>query len=152
MKTASFILIAALGLGLVSARAGEKKAVKPSAAKGVQDTLTLPYPEADTLKNPLKPTRASLTEGKSLFSRNCATCHGANGKADNPVGRAFTPPAKNLTDPIWQRRFSDGQIFAVITWGISGTGMVAYVKALGEEDRWNLVNYIRTLAPKKAGK
>jgi mono/diheme cytochrome c family protein len=152
MKTASFILLVALGLGLASARAGDQKAGKTSGTKAAQDTLALPNPEADTLKNPVKVTRASLAEGKTLFSRNCATCHGANGKADNPVGRAFTPPARNLTDTTWQRRFSDGQIFAAITTGVPGTGMVAYVKALGEEDRWTLVNYIRTLAARKRGK
>jgi mono/diheme cytochrome c family protein len=140
MKTAAFFLAAALGLGAAFALAGE-----------------LPGPAAvaqDTLKNPVAATAASLAKGKSLFSKNCASCHGAKGNGDSPTGKAFTPPARDFTDTTWQGRKTDRQIFVVIAQGIPGTGMVPFEKNIKEGDRWNLVNYIRSFKVKgvKAGK
>lgn len=151
MKATAFILAIALSLGAAFALAGEQK---PGSVSGALDTLKLPYPQADTLKNPVAATTASLAKGKSFFSKNCATCHGAKGNGNTPVGKAFNPPARDLTDITWQRRYTDGQIFAVISEGIQETGMVAFDKTIKEGDRWNLVNYIRTLKVKetKAGK
>ncbi len=41
---------------------------------------------------------------------------------------------------------SDGQIFDWITNGISSLGMPAFGEVIEEEDRWHLINYIRTFA------
>lgn len=149
MKAGAFFLAVALVLGAAFAMDGEQK---PGSAAGAQDVLKLPYPQADTLRNPVKAIAASLAKGKTLFAKNCATCHGAKGDGNTPTGKAFTPPARNLTDTTWQRRYPDGQIFAVVTMGIPGTGMISFEKSIPEGDRWNLVNYIRSLVPKKVGK
>jgi mono/diheme cytochrome c family protein len=146
MKTAALVLAIALGLG-----AGALAGQLPGSAAGVQESLKLPYPQADTLKNPIAANPASLTKGKSLFSKNCASCHGTKGNGDTPLGKAFNPPARDFTDTTWQGRYTDGQIFAVIAKGIPGTGMVPFEKSIKEGDRWNLVNYIRTLSLPKKG-
>ncbi len=43
------------------------------------------------------PARAG--DGEALYSEHCATCHGADGRADTPVGKALKVPS--LADPEW---------------------------------------------------
>ncbi len=149
MRALWFGVILCLGMVLFSVT----HAADPKGGSVVtQQTIKLPYPEADSMKNPVKATAASLAKGKSLYTKNCATCHGAKGDGNTPTGKAFNPPARNLTDTAWQRLYSDGQIFAVISKGIPGTGMVSYDKIIPGGDVWNVVNHIRSLVSKKAGK
>lgn len=103
-------------------------------------------------KNPVKATAASIAKGKAAFAKNCVPCHGERGDGNTPTGKALNPPAQNLTDPAFQKEHTDGQLFTAITQGVSGTGMISWEKTISEKDRWNLVNYIRTLAPKAEGK
>jgi hypothetical protein len=44
---------------------------------------------------------------------------------------------------------TDLQLFEWIGDGFPGSRMPAFKSSLSEKDRWNLVNFIRTLAPKK---
>lgn len=110
------------------------------------------HPDAAALKNPVKPTAASIAKGKAVFAKNCVTCHGEKADGDTPTGKALNPPAENLTDPAFQKDHTEGQIFTSITKGVTGTGMTSWEKAISEKDRWNLVNYIRSLGPKEKGK
>ena len=107
------------------------------------------HPKAAALKNPVKPTEASTSNGKALFTEHCATCHGPKTDGDSPVGKALNPPAANLTDANWKHGGTDGEMFMVITRGALGTGMISFEKVLSEKDRWDLVNYIRSLGPQK---
>lgn len=152
MKSIWLGMFVFLGMALISStQAADPKGGKKAGSAETQQTIKLPYPEADSMKNPVKATAASLAKGKSVYAKNCATCHGAKGDGNSPTGKAFNPPARNLTDASWQRLYSDGQIFAVISKGIPGSGMVTYEKIIPEVDRWNVVNYIRSLVSKKAG-
>jgi mono/diheme cytochrome c family protein len=55
----------------------------------------------------------------------------------------------DLTDTTWQHGSSDGEIFAAIRDGIGPKfSMDSYKGKLSEEDIWNVVNYIRSLAVK----
>lgn len=107
------------------------------------------HADAAALKNPVKATAASIAKGKTLFAKNCATCHGPKADGDTPTGKALNPPAANLTDTTWKHGSSDGEIFTAITKGATGTGMSSYEKVIPEKDRWNLTNYLKSLAPKK---
>ncbi len=95
----------------------------------------------DTLKNPLKGNEESLKKGKKLYGQQCATCHGIKGKGDGVAGAALTPHPANFTSSKVQSQ-SDGAIF----WKISSgrPPMAAYKDILTSEQRWQLVNYIRT--------
>jgi mono/diheme cytochrome c family protein len=101
------------------------------------------------LQNPVKATAASIAKGKDLFAKDCATCHGLKANGNTPTGKALNPPASNLTDAAWKHGGTDGEIFTTITKGIAGTGMTPWEKSVLEKDRWNLVNYIKTMGPKK---
>ncbi len=77
--------------------------------------------------------------GKVIYEKNCLGCHGKTGAG---VGGA-TP---NLTDPKRMTALSDQHLFDVITSGRPGTGMPAWGTVLTEQDRWNVVSYVRTFA------
>lgn len=100
--------------------------------------------EAKAIKNPVsaKKLKSSAKKGAAIFKNFCVACHGANGLGDGPGGKNLTPKPANLSSEFVQSQ-SDGEIF----WKISnGRGfMIKWDPMIKEEDRWNLVNYIRTL-------
>jgi mono/diheme cytochrome c family protein len=102
--------------------------------------------KANALKNPQPATAASLQNGQFLYLNHCLSCHGVN--ADGKGERASTislAPA-NLTDRAAIGRESDGLLFWKISEGHDP--MPAYKNRLSESDRWDLVNYLRTLSRK----
>jgi len=86
---------------------------------------------------------ASISKGESIYKTRCVVCHGITGKGDGPAGASLTPKAADHASESVQSQ-TDGEIF----WKMSeGRGpMVGWKLIISEEDRWNLVNYIRTLA------
>ena len=93
--------------------------------------------------NPVSADQVSLTRGKELFNINCAICHGFQGMGDGTVGKVFTKPPANLTEPRVQD-LSDGAIFLVISNGVPNR-MPPLNENLNVRDRWDVVNYVRTL-------
>jgi mono/diheme cytochrome c family protein len=87
---------------------------------------------------------ASVARGAELFHINCTACHGIDGKGTGPVA-AFLQNKKpaDLTSPAIQF-LSDGAIFMVITNGMPGT-MPALNENLTVRERWDVVNFVRTL-------
>jgi hypothetical protein len=90
-------------------------------------------------------TRGSVKAGIKVFNDNCVSCHGEKGKGDGLLATMLPYKPANLdTSEVWQQ--TDGAIF----WKI-GTGrypMPAWDPALTEEDRWNVINFMRsTFAP-----
>jgi mono/diheme cytochrome c family protein len=99
---------------------------------------------ASRRKNPLPADENSVAVGKTVYTKECFSCHGAAGKGDGPAAKALTKSPGNLSDPkMWEQ--TDGALFWKITTGRAP--MPYYEKLLTEEQRWNVINYIRTLAP-----
>ena len=105
------------------------------------------HPEAQKLKNPVPPDEPSIAEGRKVYLRCCASCHGPSGKGDGSMALAGGTPS-NLVDETWDHGSSDGEIFVVIRDGTS-SDMESYKDRLTEKQTWQLVNYIRSLIPKK---
>lgn len=102
-------------------------------------------PEAAALVNPIPSTPASLARGKQMYGIYCSVCHGLDGmsnQAELPVARRMSesgmPPLPLIATP----GYSDGFIFTKIRYG--KPGMPAYPQ-IPPEDRWHIVNYLRTL-------
>jgi cytochrome c6 len=76
-----------------------------------------------------------------LFAKQCASCHGKDGRAKTIKGKL--KHARNLTDPDWQGRVSDERIFNSIMNGKEK--MPAYGKKLSQEQIEALAAYVRTL-------
>lgn len=104
------------------------------------------HPEAQKLKNPVPSDAASIEEGRKLYLRHCASCHGPSGKGDGSMALAGGTPA-NLTDESWDHGSSDGEIYVVIRDGTT-SDMEPYKDRLTEKQMWQLVNYIRSLGAK----
>src|SRR5215470_9132195 len=100
-----------------------------------------PAPSA-AKKNPIAPTQDSIAAGQKLYSKTCAMCHGKGGDADGPAVIELNIHPAKLSDPQLATE-SDGSLFWKITTGKKP--MPSYGKRLSETDRWNLVNYVRTL-------
>ena len=106
-----------------------------------QDVWKAP-PEAKNLKNPQAATPDSVAAGKKLADKNCVSCHGQQGKGDGPVAAALKPPKPEDFASPRVKAESDGELFWKTT---NGRGTMPPYKHLPDKDRWDLVNYIRSL-------
>jgi cytochrome c6 len=76
------------------------------------------------------------------YSKNCATCHGKDGRADTFKSRHHVH-ARDLTDARWQSSVSDERILESIT---NGRGrMPAFKRKLTTEQITSLLEYVRGL-------
>ncbi len=102
------------------------------------------YIEAEGVpQNPVKADAASLSRGAELFSINCMQCHGSGGKGDGPISIYIKNKPADLTGlPV--QALTDGGIFLTISDGIQGK-MPALNENFTVRERWDVVNYVRTL-------
>jgi mono/diheme cytochrome c family protein len=123
-----------IGIGLVSAVLVAGVGAGQAAAQGEWKAPA----DAKNAKNPVK----GVGNAKKSVETNCASCHGATGKGDGPAAVALPPPKPaDWTAPVVQSQ-TDGELFWKIT---NGRGAMPPWKHLPEKERWEIVNYIRTL-------
>ncbi|HEX9838952.1 MAG TPA: cytochrome c [Anaerolineales bacterium] len=96
-------------------------------------------------ENPVEADDASLTRGKELFVINCQMCHGQTGEGTGPIAPFLANKPANLTSDVVQSK-SDGSIFLTVTNGITGK-MPPLNENLTVPERWDVVNFLRTLKP-----
>jgi copper transport protein len=102
---------------------------------------------AAALKNPVTASAESIAAGKQTYQRRCASCHGTTGEGS--LGNDLIGPAPNLVDATWDHGSTDGEIFTNIKNGIGPDFMmVPWKDELKNEEIWNVVNYLRSLAMK----
>lgn len=101
--------------------------------------------EAAEVKNPLPSDAASINMGRTLYKTQCSPCHGDKGKGDGPAAVALTPKPADHTSKALQAE-SDGSLFYKISEGRKP--MPTFKNTLKENQRWALINYIRTLSKK----
>lgn len=100
-------------------------------------------PTAVNRPNPLAGNAKATALGQKLYMGNCMTCHGATGNGDGPGAAALEKRPANLGERI-RAGESDGALFWKISEGRSP--MISWKGSLSETQRWELVNYIKTLA------
>ncbi len=110
--------------------------------------LTRPVIIETVQENPIPPNQESVMAGENLYVVTCAPCHGLSGKGDGSVGLTLNPRPADLTQHAIPGVHTDAQLFEWITNGFPGSRMPPFKSALSDTDRWNLVNFVRTLAPK----
>jgi mono/diheme cytochrome c family protein len=96
-------------------------------------------------ENPVAADEASIARGAQLYAIHCQMCHGVKFDGRGPVGNLLRPflPA-DLTSALVQSK-SDGSLFLTITLGVEGR-MPALNENLLVRDRWDIVNFLRTIA------
>lgn len=115
-----------------------------------KNTWDLPA-DAGKTKNPVAATEESIAQGKELFMTkkgNCIFCHGETGSGNKANLAKLRRVPADLSDHKRMPKLSDGEIFWKITKGIPG--IMPSREMLTEEERWHLVNFVRTLANEKS--
>jgi len=109
-----------------------------------QDEWKVPA-EYQTMKNPTNASdKENLSIGKSLYSKHCKSCHGKEGLGDGPKAADQDGDLGDFSSDETQGQ-TDGALFYKITTGRDD--MPKFSKKLpDDEDRWLIVNYMRTLA------
>lgn len=95
------------------------------------------------LVNPIEANEESLAEGKTIYSRNCRSCHGKLGDGTGAGGQDLSTKVTDFTDPDFQQQ-SEGSIFWKITTGRND--MESYKEELDDDEIWKIVIYIKTFA------
>jgi mono/diheme cytochrome c family protein len=98
-------------------------AMPPGSVPRQGGEVVIPKEERDLAaarRNPVTATPESVRLGGELYAVYCTACHGGSGKGD---------------DGYWQSYLSVG-----------GAVMPSYGEALTAEERWHVVNFLRTLA------
>lgn len=103
-----------------------------------------PPPQIKTEANPVAATPESLAAAKSLYMSHCAHCHGQTGAGDGSEAGKLSVQPTDFTDALAMKKATDGELFWRI--GAGRRPMPSFAKKLTEQERWELVNYIRTLA------
>jgi mono/diheme cytochrome c family protein len=130
MRLVAF-LIALLSSALVAVSEEQSKA-----------QWTAPAAEARK-KNSVSSNESSIAAGQKIYLKRCVACHGKTGNGDGPDAADLGIHPAKLSDPVIQAE-TDGELFWKIT--IGKKPMPKYGTRLSPTDRWNVINYLRTLA------
>ena len=105
-------------------------------------------PNMGAPENPMPADKDSVTRGAELYAIHCQMCHGTTGEGGGPIAPFLVnfKPA-DLTTDVAQSK-SDGSIFLTITNGLEGR-MPALNENLTVSERWDVVNFLRTLKASK---
>ncbi len=101
---------------------------------------------AKNKKNHVAANEASVAAGKDIYTKNCYNCHGKKGKGDGPKSGDLNVGPKDFTKEEFQKQ-TDGSLFWKISEGRKP--MPSFKKDLSEDQRWQVINYVRTLGIKK---
>ena len=126
---ASFIFPALIWICMALVWAGAGSLIQQAPAK------------AATMSNPLEGKEQARRAGAKLYARECASCHGPSG-----MGLGKAPPL-NRADV---QSAAPGTLFWVLRNGSLHRGMPSFAH-LPEPERWQIVTYLRSLAPGGAG-
>lgn len=140
---AVLILIAFGGVGYLArvAEKGEDKTINI----GHSHRQSVPL-EFSRLKNPISSTDESVKRGREIYLENCYRCHGFSGKGDGPDAAGLHVSPKDLTDNERMAHHPDGDHFYWITYAMGKERIMPSLgEKLTENERWDLVNYVRTL-------
>ncbi|MDP3468085.1 MAG: cytochrome c [Daejeonella sp.] len=97
---------------------------------------------ADSLKNPVAVSQESISKGEELYNMYCFSCHGDTGYGDGPAGGSMGVRPANFHDQKVMKQ-KDGALFWKLT---NGKGnMPPFKEALTEEQRWQLIVFLREL-------
>ena len=101
-------------------------------------------PDIVPVSNPVAVTEESITNGKALYEKNCTTCHGLNGSGQGPAAHGIMTFPRQLW--VWNNApaSADDYLYWFITNGRNE--MPPWGVILSENERWDLINYIKTLS------
>ena len=99
---------------------------------------------ASSLHNPIAPSVEAVNDGRAIYRERCIVCHGDRGRGDGPAGATLEPRPADLVLHVPQH--PDGELYYFISVGFPQSAMPSWRAVLSEEQRWELVHYLRVLA------
>ncbi len=93
------------------------------------------------MTNPI-PANTDKAVAKSLYAKHCQSCHGKKGYGDGPKADEQKGDLGDFSTAAYQAQ-TDGELFYKTTFGRDD--MPNYEKKMTDEDRWLVVNYMRTM-------
>lgn len=115
-------------------------------AAAAQSNTSWQAPEdAKKVENPEKSTPEGLAAAAELYQQNCMQCHGATGAGNGPSAGLLLRKPSNFTNAKVMNQATDGELFWKMT---TGRSPMPSWSQLSDTQRWQLVNYIRSLAKK----
>lgn len=150
LLAAAILFASSFDIAVTSAQNANSAPAKPQEDFS-QNTWELPD-DAEKTKNPTPSTPESVEKGKELYlartKGNCVFCHGETGAGNEAsLPRLRRKPA-DISNKERMAAMTDGELFWKISKGIRGI-MPAGEQRMSEEERWHVVNYIRTLPKDK---
>jgi putative copper export protein/mono/diheme cytochrome c family protein/peroxiredoxin len=133
------------GFRLVSSTEAAGAGAIPTAA--LVDALPTRVVDANptTFKRPSVPySAASIVNGQAVYLQHCAACHGGSGAGDGPLASTAGARPVDLRSPRVRARTA-GDLFWAIENGVPRLDGHAFRDRTTVEERWDLVNYVRTL-------
>ena len=126
------------------------------AYKQMEDPLPVPalsipvdgpafIPNLGAPSNPVAADQASVARGAELYRINCAVCHGEEGKGDGPIAAFLTKTRPADLTGVVVTALSDRAVFTIISNGSPSGMMPPLNENLTVRERWDIVNYVRTL-------
>jgi mono/diheme cytochrome c family protein len=97
------------------------------------------------VKNPSALNNANVKTGKDLYMINCKSCHGDPGKKN---ALPLVPPPPDMASEKMQAN-TDADIFYKMTTG--RVAMPAFENTIAPEQRWKIVNFIKSFDPANKG-
>ena len=92
--------------------------------------------------------------GQKVYEVRCMHCHGIEGKGDGAAAPFLDPKPRDFTRGQFKIRSTmsgflptDDDLFKTVSEGMPGTSMPAWKELLSEEERREVVDYIKTLGP-----
>lgn len=136
------LLIAGANMASARKNVAQDKPQEPPAAA---DDYKITQADIDK-KNRVVPTPEGLAAARKVFGYDCAMCHGAKGDGTGDIVESMKLKMNNWGDPAALAGKTDGELFYIISKGkgkMSGEG-----DRMNDVMRWNMVNYVRSLAKK----
>ena len=152
------MLLGALGLGLAgcgafadSVTSPARPASLPGGGPAGAAVAGSPLPVALTPTVTRAATADVLALGRRVYARQCAACHGVDGRGDGEAAYLLYPKPRDFTTAryrlvsTWERLPTDEDLYRTISRGMPGSAMPSWGH-LPEEERWGLVHFIKTFA------
>jgi putative copper resistance protein D len=87
----------------------------------------------------------SVANGMLLYGESCAVCHGIAGYGDGPAAADLKPKPADLT-ARHAASHTVGDLYWWLSHGIKETAMPGFKESFSEDERWDLINFLRALS------